>query len=246
VASRILAVLYAFDEQHPRLTLTELARRAALPVPTAHRFATELVAGGALVRRPTGEYVIGRKLWDVGVLAPVHTGLRETASPFLNDIHAATRATVHMAIRDGLQVLYVDRLAGRASVPVVSTIGSRLPMHSTGVGKVLLAHAPEDVQEQALANLSRITPYTITQPHLLRQQLARIRRDGYATTSEEMSLGACSIAVPIRTRSPGDAEHWPVVAAVGVVVASLKRDKTRLLTALQVAAQGISRSLSAP
>ncbi|NDL56426.1 IclR family transcriptional regulator [Phytoactinopolyspora mesophila] len=246
VVSRLLAVLYAFDEQHPRLTLTQLARRAGLPVPTAYRFAGELVAGGALARRPSGEYVIGRRLWDVGVLAPVHTGLREIASPFLNDIHAATRATVHLAIRDGIQVLYVDRLAGRASVPVVSTIGSRLPMHSTGVGKVLLAHAPDDVQEQVLADLSRVTPYTITQPNLLRQQLARIRRDGYATTAEEMALGACSIAVPIRTRTSGDAERWPVVAAVGIVVASLKRDKTRLLTALQVAAQGISRSLTTP
>ena len=148
VVSRALALLFAFDSQHRRLTLTDLARRADLPLATTHRLVAELVAGGALVRRANGDYVVGRRLWDVGLLAPVQTGLRQIASPFLNDIHAATLATVHLAVRERTQVLYVERLSGRASVPVVSTVGSRLPMHATGVGKVLLAHAPADVQER--------------------------------------------------------------------------------------------------
>ncbi len=245
VVSRALALLYAFDERHRRLTLTELARRADLPVPTAYRLAKELVAGGALVRRPSGEYAVGRRLWDVGLLAPVQTGLREVASPFLNDIHAATLATVHLAVRDGTQVLYVERLSGRASVPIVSTVGSRLPLHATGVGKVLLAHAPQDIQEAVLDDLPRLTPYTITQPARLLDQLRKVHRDGYATTVEEMTLGACSIAVPIRTAPPTGEEPGPVVAAIGVVVPGLRRDRARLLAALQVAAQGIGRSLPA-
>jgi DNA-binding IclR family transcriptional regulator len=135
-------------------------------------------------------------------------------------------------------VLYLERLSGRTSVPVVSTVGSRLPMHTTGVGKVLLAHAPDDVVEAVLSQLTRVTPYSITQPRRLRDQLAAVRRDGWATTVEEMTLGACSVAVPIRAGSEG-----PVVAALGIVVPSLKRGRGRLVTALQVAAQGISRSL---
>ncbi|NYI46648.1 DNA-binding IclR family transcriptional regulator [Nocardioides aromaticivorans] len=236
VVSRALALLFAFDDAHRRLTLSELARRADLPVPTAHRLVGELVAGGALVRRPTGEYVVARRLWQTGLLAPVETGLREIAAPFMNDLHAATRATVHLAVREGTEVLYLERLSGRASVPVVSTVGSRLPLHATGVGKVLLAHAPEDVVEAALARLARVTPYTITQPGRMREQLERIRHDGYATTVEEMTLGACSVAVPI---SAGDR----VIGALGIVVPSLKRDRTRLVAALQVAAQGIGRSV---
>jgi DNA-binding IclR family transcriptional regulator len=145
---------------------------------------------------------------------------------------------VDLAIRDGTTVLYLERLSGRSSVPVVSRIGSRLPMHSTGVGKVLLAHAPEQIQEDVLAHLTRLTPYTVIQPDRLRAQLDRIRRDGYATTVEEMTLGACSIAVPVRGR---DGE---VLAAIGVVVPTLKRDRARLLSALQVAAHGVRRSLS--
>lgn len=238
VVSRALALLTAFDDTHRRLTLTEIARRADLPVPTAYRLAGELVRGGALARRSSGEYVIGRRLWDLGLLAPVQSGLREVAAPFLGDVHAATLATVHLAIRDRTQALYLDRLTGRASVPVISTVGSRLPLHATGVGKVLLAHAPAHVQEQVLASLPRLTPYTLTQPDRMRDQLARVRRDGYATTEEEMTLGACSIAVPVRFGAAGE-----VVAAVGVVVPTLKRDRTRLVTALRVAAQGISRSL---
>lgn len=237
VVSRVLAVLSAFDERHRELTLTELARRAQLPLPTTHRLVGELVTGGALRRRVNGRYVVGRRLWDVGLLAPVQTGLREIASPFLADVHAATLATVHLAIRDGTHVLYLERLSGRASVPVVSRVGSRLPMHATGVGKVLLAHAPGDVQEQVLASLTRRTPYTITQPERLRAQLDKIRRDGYATTIEEMTLGACSIAVPVRR--PDDS----VAAAIGTVVANVKRERNRHLAALQVAAQSIRRSL---
>lgn len=243
VVSRALALLYAFDEGSPRLTLTELARRSELPVPTAYRLAKELVAGGALVRRPSGEYVVGRRMWDVGLLAPVQTGLRQVAVPFLTDVHAATLATVHLAVRDRTQVLYLERLSGRSSVPIVSTTGSRLPMHATGVGKVLLAHAPPEVRERVLARLPRLTPYTVTQPARLVEQLQKVRRDGYATTVEEMTLGACSIAVPVRRPSPAGMQAAPVVAAIGIVVPDLRRHRTRLLTALQVAAQGVGRSL---
>ena len=240
VTQRVLAILAAFDEGHRDLRLSEIAGRADLPLATAHRLVGELVSGGALRRTPRGSYVVGRRLWQLGLLAPVQTGLREVASPFLHDIYGATLATVHLAVRDGTQVLYIDRLSGSASVPVVSQVGSRLPMHATGVGKVLLAHAPEDVQRAVLADLTRVTAHTITQPGRLERQLARVRAEGYATTVEEMSLGASSVAVPIHER-----DGPRVVASLGLVVASLRRDRARLVAALTVAAQGIRRSLPA-
>src|ERR1051325_8157466 len=86
VTSRALALVGAFDEDHRRLTLSELAERAGLPVATAHRLVGELVAWGALSRTASGEYVVGRRLWDVGLLAPVQTGLRQLASPYLHDL----------------------------------------------------------------------------------------------------------------------------------------------------------------
>ena len=228
VTSRALALLGAFDGEHRRLTLTALA----------HRLAAELVAWGALARTSGGTYVVGRRLWDIGLLAPARSDLRELASPYLHDLYGATLATVHLAVRDGTQVLYLDRLRGSASVPIVSTVGSRLPLHATAVGKVLLAHAPVDVQQQVMGQLTRVTPYTVTQPGRLRRQLARVLRDDYATTVEEMSLGACSVAVPVRSGTR-------VVAALGIVVASLRTDRPRLVAALQVSARGIGRRLAA-
>src|SRR3954453_20958774 len=163
VTSRALAVLGAFAERPRRLRLTEIAERAGLPMPTTHRLVGELLDWGALARTPGGTYVVGRRIWDLGLLAPVQTGLRQLASPYLHDLYGATLATVNLAVRDGTEVLYLDRLSGHASVPILSTIGSRLPMHATGVGKVLLAHAPSAVQAEVLAHLTRITPYTINQ-----------------------------------------------------------------------------------
>jgi DNA-binding IclR family transcriptional regulator len=235
--SRVLAILGAFDPDHRELSLSELARRADLSLTTAHRVVAELSAWGALSRRSSGEYAVGRRLWDLGLLAPVQTNLRETAAPFMSDLYAATLATVQLAVRDGVEVLYVERLAGRASVPVVSQIGSRLPLHATGVGKVLLAHAPEPVRVAAFSRLTRITAHTVTQPGVLSRQLSRVHRDGFAQTVEEMSLGACSVAVPIRDRSGA------VIAALGIVVPDLRRHRPRLVSALQVAAQGVGRSL---
>lgn len=237
VTSRVLDALGAFDAEHPRLTLTEIARRADLPVQTAARLLAELVGGQALVRRPDGRYEIGRRLWQLGLLAPVNQELREVALPFMHDIHAATGDVVHLAVREGDAALYVERMVGSGSVPVLSRMGARLPLHATGVGKVLLAEAPPDVVERVLGCLTRVTRHTIVEPGRLMRELAETRRRGYARTSEEMTLGACSVAVPVRP-SPG-----PPVAALGVVTPSARPQVNRLVPTLLVAAAGLGRAL---
>jgi DNA-binding IclR family transcriptional regulator len=241
VTSRALGVLDAFDSEHPRLTLSEVAERSGTPLTTTHRLLAELSAWGGLVRRPDGRYEIGRKLWDLGLLAPVQLELRQVAAPFLLDVHTATRDTVHLAVREGLRALYVERISGRESVPVVSQVGSRLPLHATGVGKVLLAAAPDEVVEQVLRSLTRETRHSLIDPRLLSRELADVRRRGSSRTSEEMSLGAASVAVPVTVERPSG----PVVAAaLGVVVPPRRRDMTRIVPVLQVAARGIARELA--
>ena len=240
VTSRALGVLDAFDSSHPRLTLSEVADRSGTPLTTTHRLLAELVAWGALSRRPDGRYEVGRKLWDLGLLAPVQLELRQVAAPFLLDVHTATKDTVHLAVRDGLRALYVERVSGRESVPVVSQVGSRLPLHATGVGKVLLAAAPDDVVEQMLRSLTRETRHSVVEPRRLARELAEVRRRGSARTSEEMSLGAASVAVPVTVERPGGPV---VVAALGIVVPAHRRDTARLVPVLQVAARGIGRAL---
>jgi DNA-binding IclR family transcriptional regulator len=172
----------------------------------------------------------------------VQLELRQVAAPFLLDVHTATRDTVHLAVREGRSALYVERVSGRESVPVVSQVGSRLPLHATGVGKVLLAAAPDDVVEAVLRAPTRETRHTVVDAGRLRREIAEVRRRGYARTAEEMSLGTLSIAVPVRVeRPPGP----PVVAAaLGIVVPSHRRDLLRLVPVLEVAARGIGRELS--
>lgn len=237
VTSRVLALLGTFDESHPRQGLSEIARRCGMPVATVSRLLAELVAGQALARRPDGRYEIGRRLWELGVLAPVNQELREVALPFMQDIHAATGDVVHVAVREGDAALYVDRIVGRDSVPVVSRMGTRLPLHATGVGKVLLAEAPPEVVDQVLASLAPITRHTITDPVRLRRELAEIRRRGYARTTEEMTLGSASLAVAIRP------EPGPAVAALGVVTSPGRPQVSRLVPVLQVAAAAMGRAL---
>jgi DNA-binding IclR family transcriptional regulator len=240
VTSRALAVLDAFDSTAPRLSLSEVAGRTGLPLTTAHRLLGELTAWGALARRSDGRYEIGRRLWELGLLAPVQFELRQVASPFVLDVHTATRDTVHLAVREDLFALYVERISGRESVPVISHVGSRLPLHATGVGKVLLAWAPDDVRERALAAPARATRHTVVDPGRLRRELAEVRRRGYARTAEEMSLGASSVAVPVTTVREG---NQAVAGALGIVVPSHRRDPTRLVPVLEVAARGIGREL---
>ena len=240
VAARALAMLDAFTAEAPRLTLSEIAERSGTPLTTAHRLVGSLADWGALVRRSDGRYEIGRKLWDLGLLAAVQLELRQVAAPFLLDVHTATRDTVHLAVRDGLSALYVERISGRESVPVVSQVGSRLPLHATGVGKVLLAHAPPEVVDAALSRLTRVTRATVAVPGRLRRDLEEVRRRGYARTAEEMSLGTSSVAVPVR------GADGTVAAALGIVVpTAARRDLTRLVAPLQVAAAGCARRLGA-
>jgi DNA-binding IclR family transcriptional regulator len=241
VTSRALAILDAFDATAPRASLSEIADRSGTPLSTAHRLVAELVDWGALVRRQDGRYEIGRKLWDLGLLAPVQLELRQVAAPFLQDLHTTIRDTVHLAVREGLHALYVERISGRESVPVVSQVGSRLPLHATGVGKVLLAAAPQKVVEQALRSLTRQTRHTLVEPVRMRRELAEVRRRRYARTSEEMSAGAASLAVPVQVELPSGPA---VVAALGIVVPPHRRDLSRLAPVLEVTARGIGRELT--
>jgi DNA-binding IclR family transcriptional regulator len=238
VTARALALLGAFDSEHPRLTLSQMAQRAGLPLSTAHRLAHELEQWHGLHRARDGRWEIGRRLWTLGMLAPLQLELRQAALPLMQDLHSATGENVHLAVREGTGALYVERTSGLQSVPIISRAGDRLPLHSTGVGKVLLAYAEPEFIEHVLGQLTRVTEYTITEPGRMLRELADVRRRRFARTSEEMTLGTCSVAVPVHDH------QGQVIAALGLVVPSLRRNLHRLVPALEVAARSITRRMS--
>jgi DNA-binding IclR family transcriptional regulator len=240
-AGRVLAVLAAFGPAHSSLTLSEISRRSGLSLTTTHRLVGELQRWGGLERDADGRYAIGLRLLELGALAPHGLQLRELAMPYLDDLHQATPANIHLAVRDGHDVVYVESLRARGAVPVLSRLGGRWPLHATGTGQVLLAFADRALQDELLAEpLVRFTPHTITDVAQLRRTLAEVRRTGVAVADNQLTAGALAVAVPVR--GPGD----EVVAALGVTVERDTIPSHALVPALVRTARSISRTLGAP
>jgi len=231
-------VLDAFSVQRPALRLSEISRLAELSLTTAHRQVAELTRWGALERGEDGRYRIGLKLWELGALAPRSVDLREAALPVLEDLYEATHQNVQIAVRDGHEVVYVERITGRGAVSVVSRPGSRLPLHATAVGLVLLAYTSADEIDAVLgAPLRRYTAHTVVDPRRLRRILAETRRQGYAISDRQIEEVSASIAAPVRDGTGA------VVAALSVVVPT-RGQLRRYVPAVLTAARGVTRQLA--
>lgn len=238
VTGRVADVVTAFGADHSAMTLSQLARRAGLPLTTTHRIVAELHRRGLLERDLDSRYRIGLRLWEIATAASRAVDLREAALPFLGDLYEATHENVQLAVLDGSYALYLERIHGRHAVHVVTRAGSRLPVHATGVGLILLAHAPVEVQDEVLAGpLARFTRHTITDPRRLRRILADVRRDGFVISDRQIELVSASVAAPIRDRTRR------VVAAVSLVVPAGPGDPRVFIPAVVGAAQGISARL---
>src|SRR5690625_7898507 len=111
VTARSLALLAAFGVDRTRLSLSEMARRANLPVSTAHRLVSELVTWGAL-ERLHNEYVIGQRLWKLGLLAPIRQNIAEIASPYMQDVFFVTHNVVNLCVLDASRVPLLGRISG--------------------------------------------------------------------------------------------------------------------------------------
>lgn len=239
-ASRVLDVLGAFGPEHRALSLSEIGRRAGLSLSTTHRLVGELSAWGGLERGEDGRFSIGLRLLELSALAPRGLALREIAFPHLDDLHRATSGTVHLGVRDGHEVVYAEALRSRGGAQVSSRVGDRWPLHVTGTGTVLLAHAdPADVDEVLARPLARYTARTQVDPALLRVRLAQVRRDGVAVLRSELTEGALAVAVPVHDRR-GD-----VTAALSLVVHDDGSAPGGLPALLTAVAARIRRSLEA-
>ncbi|GHE11721.1 IclR family transcriptional regulator [Klenkia taihuensis] len=236
--TKLLAVLDAFTRDRPRLTLSEIARAAGVPLSTAHRLVAELSSWGGLERDEDGGYRVGLRIWELGALAPRGLGLREAALPFMEDLYEVTHENVQLAVREGHEVLFVERFAARGAVTVLTQVGGRFALAPTGVGLVLLAHAPAEVQDAVLAGpLERYTRQTVTDPARLRRLLAEVRRAGHAISDRQVTDDAVSVAAPVRQRGA-------VVAALSIVVRGDAAGVVRpYVNGVMAAARGISRSL---
>ncbi|MEU6353008.1 IclR family transcriptional regulator [Streptomyces sp. NPDC047072] len=229
-------ILECFTPSGGPFRLSELSERTGLAKPTVHRLATDLVRLGWL-ERSGAQYRLGPKLFELGSLVPHRLDLREAALPFLQDLFEATRETVHLGVRDGMDVVYLERIHGHEALQLPSRIGGSLPLTCTGVGKALLAFSGAELTEELLTQpLPSLTPHSITDPARLRMALEKIRVSGLAYEEQEAAPGVSCIAAPVFSGGT-------VVAALSVAVPRSRFSPAQLAPAVRTAALGLSRVL---
>jgi DNA-binding IclR family transcriptional regulator len=237
VLERGFRILGAFDPHRSTLGLAELARRADLPKATTFRLASQLVELGAL-ERAGNAYRLGLRLFELGSTVSHQRQLRDMALPLMEDLYEATHETIHLGVRDDLGVLYLEKILGRHSATVPTRVGTRRPLYCTALGKAILAFSDPGLARTVIeAGLVRYTPYTITSPGRLLEQLTMARTEGVAYDREECVLGTTCVAAPLIGRS-GYAE-----GALSVTGPTGRFQPERVATAVRTAALAISRGL---
>jgi DNA-binding IclR family transcriptional regulator len=206
------ALLKAFSEDEVELGISALAKRLGVAKSTVHRLAVTLVAEGLLEQdRESGKYRLGVALFRLGALVRQRMDVSSEAKAFLYDLREKTSESVHLAIRDGTDIMYVYNLESTQAIRMRSDIGVRKPAYCTAEGQAILAYAPPDIVEAVIAaGLAPRTPQTITDPAALRAALEEVSRRGCAIEDEESEVGMRAIAAPVRDDG-GD-----VIGAVGV------------------------------
>jgi len=239
VLDRAMAVLAAFDGDGRRLGVSELSRRTGLAKSTVHRLAAELVGHGLLERHGT-ELALGLRLFELGEQVPRQRDLRAAALPYMADLRAATHQTVHLAVLDGVEVVYLEILHSADGPMLPSRVGGRLPAHATAVGKAQLAFSPPEVIDAVLRGpLTRLSTRTATAPGLLRRELARIREQGVAYDHEESLAGVVCAASPLLTTDGS------VAGAISVSGRPGRLNVRRMAPAVRTAGLALSRDLAA-
>ncbi len=229
---RGLAILSCFTAKRPVLGIADIADELGMSRSTTHRYVITLVALGYLEQGASRKYRLGMRVTDLGMAALNSTGLREHAHPYLEDLRQRTSYTASLAVLDGTEVLYVDRVSsfrrGQNSTARDLRPGSRVPAYCTALGKLMIANLPDSEQRDVLVSIrpAKHTPNTITSKKALREELDQVRAAGFAVNDEELASGLLAIAAPVR-----DAAR-DVVAAVGLSAHSAMISMEEMVDAL--------------
>ncbi|TCO47140.1 IclR family transcriptional regulator [Kribbella antiqua] len=210
---RGLAVIRAFDADHPELTLSEVARATDLTRAAARRFLLTLADLG-YVTSDGRMFRLTPRILELGYAFLSSTGLPEIAEPHLERLVQQVRESSSMCVLDGDDIVYVTRVPTSRIMTVTITVGTRFPAHVTSVGRVLIANLPEDEIELRLerVDLRQVTAKTIATAGRLRTELRKVRDQGYAIVDQELEEGLRSVAAPVRDHT------GTVVAAINIAV----------------------------
>jgi IclR family transcriptional regulator, KDG regulon repressor len=182
------------------LRLTDIVELTGFSKPTVHRLLNALRSHGLVVLdEETHRYELGSKVLVLGAQYRSGLSMETKALPLLRNLALKVSATVHMGILDGHSAVYIEKVESDQSIRLASGVGQRASLHSSSIGKVLLAHSGEDVFEALVRDgLPERTPYSITDPERLRHEIAEVRVQGFAVDDQENEIGIRCIAAPIR------------------------------------------------
>ena len=210
---RAIDILNLFGSQTPELGTTEIARALGLHKSTTASLVYTLEANGFLNQNSeTRKYRLGLKLVERAFAMLDQVEIRRIAYPALQELRDRWNETVNLAILDGADVVFIERMLGTKALGMSSEVGRREPAHSTALGKAILScYPPADVKGLVAAHgLPSVTPRTITDSSKFYAELDRVREQGYAVDDEENEIGGRCIAVPIFDHTGN------VVAAVSI------------------------------
>ena len=236
-------LLKEFSRSDRELGVSELARRLGLSTSAVHRLLATLAAERLLERSPRG-YRLGLALHDIGAVAG-DLDLHEAALPVMATLRATTGETVQLAVLDGLESVYVDRLESPHTVRIFSRVGTRLPATTTSTGKALLAALSPAELDARLRNWApvRSTPFSLVDEGVLRARLVETAARGWAENREESRIGVVSVGAPVRDRTRA------AIAALSVAAPTDRAGPAplrRIRTAVVDAAAVVSRRLGYP
>lgn len=240
-----MAVLGCFERQ-AELGATRVAAELGVAKSTACRMLAALAASGMLERAPGGRYRLGLRLFEIGQLAVDRLMLRELALPVLGELREVLRETAQLAVPVGSEVLYVDRLEGSGVGTLFHTeLYRRGPGHSSSAAKVIAAHTPAMARAILERGFTRYTPFTIVDPLRYRQVLHQARKDGYAASREEHTLGMSSVASPVLVRRGDRTFAVAAISVVGGTSRVLGARKIAVVQSVRRAAATVSAALAA-
>jgi IclR family KDG regulon transcriptional repressor len=211
VATAML-LLKAFSEREVEIGISDLAKRLRVAKSTVHRLAVTLVSEGMLEQNPeSGKYRLGIALFRLGALVRHRMDVSIEARHLLRELREKANETVHLAVLDDAEIMYVFNLESTQAIRMRSDIGVRKPVYCTAEGLAMLAFQPaEEIEHVIRAGLPPRTPQTITDPAALKKALEIVRQRGCAIEDEESEIGMRCIAAPVRDDSGN------VIAAIGL------------------------------
>src|SRR6266436_7256473 len=236
---RGLRLLQLFSESARGLTAKQVAVSSRLPVSTVHRFLANLVSTGFLNCSGDGVYHLGIACFSIGQAALGQLDIRRLSLPYLQQLNQNTRETIHLTVRHALSAVYVEKLDSPEPLRIYSRIGAAVPLHCTGVGKVMLAYMPPDKLSAILPQLEfrRLTENSIGNLQELQTHLQKVRKNGYACDLEENEPHIRCIAAPIW-------DHTGAVnASVSITGPAVRMSVTRLRQ-LAPLIQAVSKRIS--